>query len=337
MWPFARRARGAAARHRLEVLLRLSRRRGTRPPISRSSRSISQHVGADAAVWEHVVRKLRAGMMPPHDGGPRPTAEQTTAVSSLGSKASSIAPAAESPDPGPHRAVPPPEPQRVPQRRARSARDRRRRRCAVARRRRELRLRQHRRRAQAFADAARALSRAPPTRSAGSRSARHSPFVNFDSFRIPDDRSQERRLPGMPFGTRGGIVIDYTFPQDGDYDVLGGARARLERRHAGLHRGAGARDQHRSRARRDCSRSTPRRRCRRRRIRRPTTSASESTSGAPLAPEEQQRAQSRRRGLDCARAREGGPPRGHGHVPRQSRVARRTEARSRSCGRSRAG
>ena len=42
--------------------------------------------------------------------------------------------------------------------------------------------------------------------------------MNFDSYRIPDDRSQERRLPGMPFGTRGGILIDYTFPQDGEYE-----------------------------------------------------------------------------------------------------------------------
>jgi hypothetical protein len=40
-----------------------------------------------------------------------------------------------------------------------------------------------------------------------------SPFVTIDSFRIPDDRSQERRLPDLPFGTRGGIRIDYTFPQ----------------------------------------------------------------------------------------------------------------------------
>ena len=45
-----------------------------------------------------------------------------------------------------------------------------------------------------------------------------SPFVTVDSFRVPDDRSQERRLPGLPFGTRGGIVIDYTFPQDAEYD-----------------------------------------------------------------------------------------------------------------------
>ena len=52
-----------------------------------------------------------------------------------------------------------------------------------------------------------------------------SPFVTVDSFRIPDDRSQERRLPGLPFGTRGGIVIDYTFPQDAEY-ALSAALAR---------------------------------------------------------------------------------------------------------------
>src|SRR5262245_44202355 len=37
-------------------------------------------VGADAAIWEHVVRKLQAGMMPPHDGGPRPTTEEVGSV-----------------------------------------------------------------------------------------------------------------------------------------------------------------------------------------------------------------------------------------------------------------
>jgi hypothetical protein len=46
-----------------------------------------------------------------------------------------------------------------------------------------------------------------------------SPFVAIDSFHVPDDRSQERRLPGLPFGTRGGIAIEYTFPQDADYEL----------------------------------------------------------------------------------------------------------------------
>lgn len=44
------------------------------------------------------------------------------------------------------------------------------------------------------------------------------PFANVDWFRVPDDRSQERRLPGMPFGTRGGMRLEYTFPVDGEYE-----------------------------------------------------------------------------------------------------------------------
>jgi hypothetical protein len=46
-----------------------------------------------------------------------------------------------------------------------------------------------------------------------------SPFVNIDWFRVPDDRSQERRLPGLPFGTRGGTRIDYHFPVDAEYEI----------------------------------------------------------------------------------------------------------------------
>ena len=46
-----------------------------------------------------------------------------------------------------------------------------------------------------------------------------SPFVNIDYFRVPDDRAQDRRLPGLPFGTRGGTSIRYTFPADAQYIV----------------------------------------------------------------------------------------------------------------------
>ncbi|MBN1240472.1 MAG: DUF1592 domain-containing protein, partial [Gammaproteobacteria bacterium] len=45
------------------------------------------------------------------------------------------------------------------------------------------------------------------------------PVENIDYFRIPDDRSQERRLPGMPFGTRGGTKIAYHFAADGEYVI----------------------------------------------------------------------------------------------------------------------
>ncbi|MGL4552406.1 MAG: DUF1592 domain-containing protein, partial [Gemmataceae bacterium] len=40
-----------------------------------------------------------------------------------------------------------------------------------------------------------------------------------DTFRVPPDRTQEGHVEGLPVGTRGGLLIPYTFPQDGDYDV----------------------------------------------------------------------------------------------------------------------
>jgi hypothetical protein len=46
-----------------------------------------------------------------------------------------------------------------------------------------------------------------------------SPFVSIDWFRVPDDRSQERRLPGLPFGTRGGSAVEYHFPVDAEYEI----------------------------------------------------------------------------------------------------------------------
>jgi hypothetical protein len=40
-----------------------------------------------------------------------------------------------------------------------------------------------------------------------------------DTLRIKPDITQEERVEGLPFGTRGGAVIPYTFPQDGDYEI----------------------------------------------------------------------------------------------------------------------
>jgi hypothetical protein len=51
------------------------------------------------------------------------------------------------------------------------------------------------------------------------------PAVNIDYFRIADDLSQESHLPGLPLGTRGGTLIAYTFPMDGEYEI----RPRLTR------------------------------------------------------------------------------------------------------------
>jgi mono/diheme cytochrome c family protein len=40
-----------------------------------------------------------------------------------------------------------------------------------------------------------------------------------DTIRVKPDITQEDRVDGLPVGTRGGALIRYTFPQDGEYDV----------------------------------------------------------------------------------------------------------------------
>jgi hypothetical protein len=42
---------------------------------------------------------------------------------------------------------------------------------------------------------------------------------NFEVFRIADDLPQDDRLEGMPFGTRGGTLLRYNFPVDGEYSI----------------------------------------------------------------------------------------------------------------------
>jgi hypothetical protein len=46
-----------------------------------------------------------------------------------------------------------------------------------------------------------------------------------ETFRVPPDVTQEERVEGLPHGTRGGLLIRTTFPQDGDYEI----RIRLAR------------------------------------------------------------------------------------------------------------
>ena len=47
--------------------------------------------------------------------------------------------------------------------------------------------------------------------------------------RVPADTTQEEHVPGLPLGTRGGVVIPYTFAQDGEYDI----QVRLARNRTG--------------------------------------------------------------------------------------------------------
>ena len=45
------------------------------------------------------------------------------------------------------------------------------------------------------------------------------PQPSIEYFRITDDLAQDRHLPGLPFGTRGGTAIQHVFPADGEYEV----------------------------------------------------------------------------------------------------------------------
>ena len=45
------------------------------------------------------------------------------------------------------------------------------------------------------------------------------PFPNFDVFRLADDLPQDDRFEALPFGTRGGTLVHYNFPIDGDYTI----------------------------------------------------------------------------------------------------------------------
>jgi hypothetical protein len=40
-----------------------------------------------------------------------------------------------------------------------------------------------------------------------------------ETIRIPADLTQEEHLEGLPIGTRGGAVVRYTFPLDGEYEI----------------------------------------------------------------------------------------------------------------------
>ena len=52
---------------------------------------------------------------------------------------------------------------------------------------------------------------------------------NYDVFRVAADLPQDDRIDGLPFGTRGGTLIRYNFPGDGEYNI----RVRLAREAVG--------------------------------------------------------------------------------------------------------
>jgi hypothetical protein len=175
------------------------------------------HVADDPATWEKVIRKLRAGMMPPADGGPRPEPTDRLALAAwLEAKIDDAAAAA--PNPGPTVPL-----HRLNRNEYQNAiRDL----LGVEVDVRELLPTDDA--SYGFDNIAGVLKLSPTlleryltAADKVSRLAlgRPAPFVNIDWFRVPDDLSQERRLPGLPFGTRGGTAIEYTFPVDGEYEI----------------------------------------------------------------------------------------------------------------------
>jgi hypothetical protein len=173
-------------------------------------------VAAHPAEWEKVVRKLRAGMMPPV-GEPRPTADARVAlVRYLENELDATA--ASNPNPG--RTEPFHRLNRAEYRNA--VRDLLDLSVDVAE------LLPADEASYGFDNIAGVLKLSPTllerylvAADKVSRQAVGTPseFVAIDYFRVPDDRSQERRLPGLPFGTRGGTLIAYNFPADAEYVI----------------------------------------------------------------------------------------------------------------------
>jgi hypothetical protein len=173
-------------------------------------------VAAHPAEWEKVVRKLKAGMMPPV-GEPRPTDDERLEFASW-LEAELDAAAAVAPNPG--RTEPFHRLNRAEYRNA--VRDL----LALDVDVRELLPADEA--SYGFDNIAGVLKLSPTllerylaAADKVSRLAVGTPsgLADIGWFRVPDDRSQERRLPGLPFGTRGGTLVDYQFPVDGEYDL----------------------------------------------------------------------------------------------------------------------
>ncbi len=45
----------------------------------------------------------------------------------------------------------------------------------------------------------------------------HGRWAPFRAYRVPEDTSQDYHIEGMPFGTRGGMLVKHEFPADGEY------------------------------------------------------------------------------------------------------------------------
>ena len=158
--------------------------------------------GEHADVWERVVRKMRAGQMPPV-GMPRP--DQATYDGLVSSPAGRTRPPRRRQSESRPSGAAPDEPRRVRQRRPRPARPERGRRRAAPARRFRLRLRQHRRPARGVAGHDRALPcRGGPDQRRW-RSATCGCCRRPRSTACRQDASQDQHIDGLPLGTVGGL------------------------------------------------------------------------------------------------------------------------------------
>ena len=160
-----------------------------------------------------MIRKLRAGVMPPPDV-PRPSLAEYEGLRDW-LEAEIDRAAADEAEPGIRRPASA-EPHRVRERHSRSARpaDRRRRRCC-----------RPTTRANGFDNIAGSLTISPTLLESYATAAARVARMAVGYWKSPteatylasSDASQNHRLEGMPFGTRGGIVARHDFPADGEY------------------------------------------------------------------------------------------------------------------------
>jgi hypothetical protein len=169
-----------------------------------------------ADVWEKVVRKLRAGMMPPPDGKQPEPAERVALAGWLEAELDRAAAAA--PNPG----------RTEPLHRLNRAEYRNAIRDLIAVDVDVAEILPADDASYGFDNIAGVLKLSPTLLerylSAADKVSRlavgtPSPFVNIDYFRVPDDRAQDQRMPGLPFGTRGGLSVAYHFPTNAEYTI----------------------------------------------------------------------------------------------------------------------
>ncbi len=170
------------------------------------------HIDADRATWEKVVRKLNVGMMPPPESR-RPSEETYAAVTEWVSTQLDEAWEPYLPPPGAHRL------NRVEYRNViRDLLDINVDTAAF------LPVDDS---SDGFDNQAGTLTLSPALleaylSAAGKISRLALGFVDSPSqtvYRVAEDTTQNYHVEGMPFGTRGGILVDHYFPADGEYNI----------------------------------------------------------------------------------------------------------------------